>query len=713
MEEHTDPPIEATPELEADAEAVVEQQPAEETVEPTEPAVAEAEEKADEPEEPTVAEEEQTDGTMEVDEPPNEDESQATDEPASDAVAPDDDTPVAAEPAQPEEAEEPAEEPVDESEPPHAMEVSDFNENEHDHDAVARASEAETNALMDTEDHDKTANDTEKSMEAVPMNESVSDDPFDSLRHTTDAEKSGEQAKSTANSERDPDETGDDIEDNGHDDGEEAGDETAETENQTTDDVDQPDDATDDVTEEHEGVDEDLCLLPDEEREITEAEKEQAILAIEESEKAPEETEVAEAEAGAEDPEKDDDVIEVAPEPPADEEPAAPLTEAGVDAAAEPASGETPASEAPPAAEGEETPPAAATVVAPPAPQPHVGEKVSIWQIIDTTKACQVCKDEKLCKYRYKEDTDAEFNYICDTKCIERHAAPTPGKFLIKRKKYVIQESVGDDQQAVHFCVQCSDDKKCKYYFEQQEENFYVCDEDCLNLLLSEHTDRLRKRTVRVRNLAANKPSSADADASKIVARSEEEAEALRQERESSFIRRCMQCFNLISISARTIQWETMDFCNEKCLGSYQNVVGANCTTCCMTVPLASLGKYCVRFGFDIRQFCSSSCLDTFKKKLRVCSYCQNDIPGKAGMLAPVGDKGQFKDFCTKLCLKKYEELVGHKKKTGSHVCSVCNLDQPVKVTIVLDMKEHNFCSQPCFSAFKFVNNVNPGEIIE
>jgi zinc finger MYM-type protein 2/3/4 len=56
------------------------------------------------------------------------------------------------------------------------------------------------------------------------------------------------------------------------------------------------------------------------------------------------------------------------------------------------------------------------------------------------------------------------------------------------------------------------------------------------------------------------------------------------------------------------------------------------------------MGKYCVRFGYYARQFCSSKCLEEFKKGLKVCSYCQRDISEEAGgFLAPLGDKGQFK----------------------------------------------------------------------
>ena len=61
------------------------------------------------------------------------------------------------------------------------------------------------------------------------------------------------------------------------------------------------------------------------------------------------------------------------------------------------------------------------------------------------------------------------------------------------------------------------------------------------------------------------------------------------------------------------------------------------------------------RFGCDIKQFCSNVCLEDYKKGLKVCSYCQKDISGGEGVLAPIGDKGQFKDFCEQKCLQKYE----------------------------------------------------------
>jgi len=38
------------------------------------------------------------------------------------------------------------------------------------------------------------------------------------------------------------------------------------------------------------------------------------------------------------------------------------------------------------------------------------------------------------------------------------------------------------------------------------------------------------------------------------------------------------------------------------------------------------MGKYCVRFGSDIYQFCSNSCLERYKNNIQVCCYCQKNL---------------------------------------------------------------------------------------
>ena len=65
-------------------------------------------------------------------------------------------------------------------------------------------------------------------------------------------------------------------------------------------------------------------------------------------------------------------------------------------------------------------------------------------------------------------------------------------------------------------------------------------------------------------------------------------------------------------------------------------------------------------------------------RSLQVCTYCQKDISadGDGGFLAPIGEKGQFKDFCAQPCLKKYEAMEGKPAAEGEEKekapCAVC-----------------------------------------
>lgn len=178
------------------------------------------------------------------------------------------------------------------------------------------------------------------------------------------------------------------------------------------------------------------------------------------------------------------------------------------------------------------------------------------------------------------------------------------------------------------------------------------------------------------------------------------------------FVRKCAQCHAQVIIDDRCLFWETMDFCNEDCLGKYQTKLGSNCANCKGSVFHSSLGKYCVRFGYDVKQFCSSACLEEYKKGLKVCSYCQKDIStGAEGFLAPVGDKGQFKDFCTQSCMEKYEQMSSNAPQPDIiEECAVCSNSKAVRVEVELDNKTHKLCSKPCFAAFKFVNNITEGK---
>ena len=91
-----------------------------------------------------------------------------------------------------------------------------------------------------------------------------------------------------------------------------------------------------------------------------------------------------------------------------------------------------------------------------------------------------------------------------------------------------------------------------------------------------------------------------------------------------------------------------------------------------------------------------------------MCSYCQKDISGGEGFLAPIGDKGQFKDFCEQACLKKYQHIhLGIAPDPETLPCGVCKDVRKVEREILRTKETVKLCGDACFNAFKFVNSVD------
>ncbi|XP_018044406.1 PREDICTED: zinc finger MYM-type protein 3 [Atta colombica] len=228
-------------------------------------------------------------------------------------------------------------------------------------------------------------------------------------------------------------------------------------------------------------------------------------------------------------------------------------------------------------------------------------------------------------------------------------------------------------------CKQCGEERACKIQVKFGTENHFVCSKTCKALFK-----------------AAN---------SKVI-------NILTEDTSSKREKRCASCLLIIDAKdERNLSWETMEFCNEECLGKFQRKYGSYCKNCNGTVQAVSLGKYCVRFGCDVRQFCCSTCLEEFKKGLKVCSYCQKDISFSTdGFLAPVGEKGQFKDFCTQDCMEKYSKLNSMEPPaTEKKPCSVCKEEKLVHCEVqIYSSTPVAICSEPCFAAFKFVKQVKP-----
>nr|CAD7589991.1 unnamed protein product [Timema genevievae] len=314
------------------------------------------------------------------------------------------------------------------------------------------------------------------------------------------------------------------------------------------------------------------------------------------------------------------------------------------------------------------------------------------------------------------------------------------------------QEEINDEiieiDELSQMCHQCCRIRMCKFKLHIAGKPRYLCQDDCFNIF-KKGGDYLVTRKPQHRSSGAHDSNRADADL--------------------GLVRKCAQCALAITPDDKTLSWETMDFCNEECLGKgcdpkfegirltsdatvevhilaghiadsfphnhhqrqlcpafgritlvkcflfllcsigkFQTQLGSHCANCKGSVQPTSLGKYCVRFGYDIKQFCCSTCLEEFKKGLKVCSYCQKDISKSDGFLAPVGDKGQFKDFCTQACMEKYDQMSNNLPPPVSTAqCAVCNNEKVVKIEVQLDNKIQKLCSPPCFAAFKFVNKLN------
>lgn len=357
-----------------------------------------------------------------------------------------------------------------------------------------------------------------------------------------------------------------------------------------------------------------------------------------------------------------------------------------------------------------------------------------------TEQSCLNCENSITCLYQVLEDS-GKVQYLCTLNCVKEHREDNPDKYTLVQKKVFIHEISPLEQP----CSKCGETKDCKFRYRvttsstitkdppalsegekapeeppqpitetiQTTESKYLCDDSCLKDFIGNNTEKyvvkeVKRRSERTREPPSRHQAEEEQEVPKIVARSDAEVEAARVDRDQSFMRRCNQCFEIVNFGEKTMQWETYDFCDEKCLGLYQNLIGAACAQCNEVVSLASIGKLCVRFGPEVKQFCTSQCLNDFKKTHQPCSLCSQNLRKDDGEEIVTGKRGN--NFCDETCSKQYEDIVNPKKKQPPYLCSVCNNKKSPKVQVILDGNVHRFCSNPCFSAFKFVNNVVPDQ---
>jgi len=115
------------------------------------------------------------------------------------------------------------------------------------------------------------------------------------------------------------------------------------------------------------------------------------------------------------------------------------------------------------------------------------------------------------------------------------------------------------------------------------------------------------------------------------------------------------------------------------------------------------MGKYCVRFGNDIRQFCSSMCLEKYKKQARVCFHCQLDIKKLPNvMLVNLPNKSP-KEFCSQDCVEMYVESnipnsnTALERSRRLHYCSGCHSMAKAFRQLSIAGATVSSCSEPCW----------------
>lgn len=339
----------------------------------------------------------------------------------------------------------------------------------------------------------------------------------------------------------------------------------------------------------------------------------------------------------------------------------------------------------------------------------------------EDSQPCLNCENETRCIFKVLEES-GEIRFLCSMNCVNEHREDNPDKYTFTEKVKKIQ--IVGMKPSEQSCVQCSESKECNFKFDSEiiqppEENAteddtetpkettkkteikYFCSKDCVTSFIGENTDKYMVRQLKSQ-------VKVEDSAAKVCARTDAEAECAKIERENSMIRRCAQCTRAVGVSNNTVQWETMDFCDEYCLKAYQSVVCEKCSKCSDYVTESNMGKYCVRFGFEIHQFCSAKCLNEFKNSFQPCTVCSKNLKTNETRIQ-VFKKGTNK-FCSRQCVRRYDEIVQKREKLPERPCFVCNETKPLELTVLLDGDVLRLCSHPCLSAFKFVNNVEPDE---
>ncbi|XP_059140867.1 zinc finger MYM-type protein 3-like [Physella acuta] len=253
-------------------------------------------------------------------------------------------------------------------------------------------------------------------------------------------------------------------------------------------------------------------------------------------------------------------------------------------------------------------------------------------------------------------------------------------------------------------CIVCQKLCRCKYNIVRNGDTKHLCDDACFKQFRKSPSSFLKSKCEV--NVQPQKEKT-----TKTAYQTPPEPETTAK---TPSYKTCSVC-QLMNVNATNIfcNWKGLDFCGESCLGKFQANLNTSCSFCHAYIPMDMRATYCLKIGNDMRPFCKLKCYSEFKKKLRLCAFCQRDIAAiPAAFTAMIGSAGKFKEFCSQACLNKMEERVSVVEilSTQNHApeaCSVCEKQGNMKHSVRYQGKTTKLCSDLCLTAFQYTNKIN------
>ncbi|XP_071112638.1 zinc finger MYM-type protein 3-like isoform X2 [Haliotis cracherodii] len=267
----------------------------------------------------------------------------------------------------------------------------------------------------------------------------------------------------------------------------------------------------------------------------------------------------------------------------------------------------------------------------------------------------------------------------------------------------------GGKKSKMQSCIVCGKVGRCKYNIVRNGDIKHLCDDTCFRKFRANPTMFL-KNTSSTQQKSPGQPTTRSQTGSL--------KQTAKSSNSQSEYKTCTVC-QLMNINTQKpfVQWMNVDFCSKVCLAKYQSNLNSSCSYCTSFVAPEFRPLFCLQVGTDFKTFCSAKCSNEYKKRLRLCAFCQKDLATVSDSFCAPVDANKFLDFCSKNCLKKYEEktsdveIIGVEstgKKGGgqSNRCAVCAKGGQMKHNIKLNGVMNRLCSDPCLSAFQYANKL-------